>query len=410
MSEIAQQLSAWAHDLVPTDDDLALAERSLRDTVAVALAAEYEPVLSSARCLGEAGLWATAAHVLDFDDLHLQSTSHLSAVIAPVVASCGGDALAYLAGCGVMARLGNALGWDHYALGWHTTCTAGTLAAAVAAAISFGLDRTATAYALALSVSAAGGVQRAFGTDAKSLQVGLAADAGVRAALLAALGARADLLALEQWLQLVTPSARAVDIDGPTVPGGLAVKLYPCCYAMQRPIAAIREQLADLNENEVEHIVVTTPATTIQPLIHHRPTNGLQAKFSLEYAIATAFLDRFPDRQAFTDDAIARPAARRLVESVEVQVTQGEGNGLLAGELGLRVYGHDGSVRIASLSTPPGAPGRPLSVEDLDRKIQGCGDEIAVSLREITWPMAASLLRDRLGRGINADTRALRLW
>ena len=94
---------------------------------------------------------------------------------------------------------------------------------------------------MALAVPAAGGVQRAFGTDAKSLQVGFAVDAGIRAAQLAAAGAQADPAAVDAWLGLVGGDPAAVDPSGPVIPNGLAVKLYPCCYALQRPISALSE-------------------------------------------------------------------------------------------------------------------------------------------------------------------------
>ena len=148
--------------------------------------------------LSETGRLAALAHVLDYDDLHVPSTTHISAVCVPVALSCGGDARAYLAGAGVMARLGSALGWRHYEAGWHATCTAGAFGAAVTAAVARGLDAERVGVAMALAVPAAGGVQRAFGTSAKSLQVGFAAEAGVRAAALAQAGASADVLALER--------------------------------------------------------------------------------------------------------------------------------------------------------------------------------------------------------------------
>src|SRR5262249_56955914 len=90
--------------------------------------------------------------------------------------------------------------------------------------------------ALALAIAGAGGVQRAFGTDAKSLQAGFAVDAGLRAAALAAAGAQADWSALDAWMSLVGGDPGAVDLAGPAVPGGLAIKIYPCCYALPRPL------------------------------------------------------------------------------------------------------------------------------------------------------------------------------
>src|SRR5499425_2030129 len=211
MTSVALALARWAHDLQPAPEDLALADRSLLDTVAVALAARDSPVTRVAASLPDAARWAVAGHVLDFDDLHMPSTTHVSVVCVPTALATDGGTRAYLAAAGVMARLGAALGWRHYSAGWHATCTAGAPAAAAGAAVALGLPAEQIAMAMALAVPAAGGVQRAFGTDAKSLQVGFAAEAGIRAARLAAAGARADPAALDAWLRLVGGDPDAVD-------------------------------------------------------------------------------------------------------------------------------------------------------------------------------------------------------
>src|SRR5258708_3687675 len=77
----------------------------------------------------------------------------------PALMTVGGDR-AYLAGAGVMARLGTALGGPHASAGWHATCSAGAAAAATGAAVAMGLKRDQIATAIALAVPAAGGVQR----------------------------------------------------------------------------------------------------------------------------------------------------------------------------------------------------------------------------------------------------------
>ncbi len=59
------------------------------------------------------------------------------------------------------------------------TCTAGAPAAAAGASVALGLSADQIAIAIALAIPAAGGLQRAFGTDAKSLQVGFAVEAGL---------------------------------------------------------------------------------------------------------------------------------------------------------------------------------------------------------------------------------------
>ena len=76
MTPVAVALAEWTHDLQPTADDFALADRSLLDTVAVMLAARDHPVAGLAASLPVAARWAIAGHVLDYDDLHMPSTSH----------------------------------------------------------------------------------------------------------------------------------------------------------------------------------------------------------------------------------------------------------------------------------------------------------------------------------------------
>ena len=392
----AEQLARWAVSLEPTDADLALAQRSLLDTMAVAWAARRHPLCRVFGRLSETGRLAALAHVLDYDDLHLPSTTHVSAVCVPVALTCGGDARAYLAGAGVMARLGSALGWRHYQAGWHATCTAGAFGAAVTASIARGLDAPATAVAIALAVPAAGGVQRGFGTSAKSLQVGFAAEAGVRAAALAAAGASADVGALEEWMGLVGGEASELDRapGTPAVPGGLAIKLYPCCYALQRPIAGVAALGSRPAPDRVRSIRVTTPASSLAPLIHHRPRTGLEGKFSLEYGIAAALLDEHPGLGSFTDEAVGRPEAMRLGGLVETVGTDG-GEHLLAGAFELELALEDGERLRARLELPPGAPGRPPSDDELREKLELCGGGEADRIAALSWENAAGYAHER---------------
>lgn len=395
----ARSLAEWAHDHAGDADDLALAERSLTDTLAVTLAARDHPIGAIAAGLPTGARWATLGHVLDFDDLHLESTTHISVVIVPAVLATGGDARAYLAGAGVMARLGIALGWRHYSAGWHATCTAGAPAAAVAAGVALGLDPERLATAMTLAVPAAGGVQAAFGSHAKSLQVGFAVDAGIRAARLAQAGATADPRALDDWLALLGGDPAAVDTAGPAVPGGLAIKLFPCCYAMQRPIAALRETASTLPADPatITRIRVTTPEAALQPLIHHRPSTGLQGKFSLQYAIATALLDSYPGFEAFSDTAVTRAEAHRLVSVVDVSPSPG-GGGLLDGEVSIEVEASDGTAVRTTLAQPPGSPLRPPTDAELVGKLAACGPDVPALVSGLSWAGAARLLHTTFDR------------
>jgi len=399
----AHALASWAAALEPTDEDLVLARRALVDTVAVAVAAREHELLAIAGTLTAAGRLAVAAHVLDYDDLHLPSTTHISAVCVPAALAAGGGARAYLAGAGIMARLGTQLGWSHYDAGWHTTCTAGAPAAAVAAGVAIELDPDRLATAIALAVPAAGGAHRAFGTHAKPLQVGFAVEGGLRAATLAAAGATADPTALDEWLTLVGASEPEPVLEGPAVPGGLAVKLSPCCYALQRPIDAVGEALGNepVAPEEIERVLVTVPSGTLRPLIHHRPQTGLQGKFSLEYAVAASVLDGRPGFASFTDAAVARSAARELLERVEIRGAPG-GEGVVSGRVGIELRLRSGVARRAEVDLPAGAPGRPPTSFELDAKVADCAGARAGGVAALTWDGAGAAVPQLMSAAVRS--------
>ena len=89
-------------------------------------------------------------HVLDFDDTNQIFVGHASVVIVPAIValaerlgSTGKDMItAYMVGTEVQWRLGDALvnSGNHYAKGWHSTCTIGSFGAAAAAGKLLRLD------------------------------------------------------------------------------------------------------------------------------------------------------------------------------------------------------------------------------------------------------------------------------
>jgi 2-methylcitrate dehydratase PrpD len=393
------ELADWAVQLEPGPADEELAHRSLIDTIAVTLAAAEDPIAAQTAGLPPALRWSAIGHALDFDDVHLPSTSHISVVCATATLAAGGGAREYLAGAGVMARLGAALGWRHYAAGWHTTCTAGAPAAAVTAGLALGLDAEGLSRAMALAVPAAGGNQRAFGTTGKALQVGFATDAGVRAARLAAAGASADPSTLEHWFALLS-GEKEITLDGPPIPDGLAIKLHPCCYAMQRPISATRALThPNRDTTEVARIIVETPEAAALPLIHHKPRTGLQAKFSLEYAIAATLLDEFPDPASFTDTAATRRAVTPLIDRIETR-TYPDGTDILAGDVRITIESTDGSSTDTMLKLPRGHPHQPPTEAELTAKVTGCvGETRSAELTQLDWDTAARLFHETLPSG-----------
>jgi 2-methylcitrate dehydratase PrpD len=105
--------------------------------------------------------------------------------------------LAYQVGVEVECKVAEAIMPRHYQTGFHSTATCGSIGAAAAAAKLLGLDREATRRALAIGATQAGGLRENFGTMTKPFHAGRAAENGLVAAEIAALGFTASPNALE---------------------------------------------------------------------------------------------------------------------------------------------------------------------------------------------------------------------
>jgi 2-methylcitrate dehydratase PrpD len=113
-------------------------------------------------------------------------------------------------------------------------------------------------------------------------------------------------------------------------------------------------------------------------VIHSRPRTGLEAKFSLEYCLATALLDGPPGIDQFTDPAVNREAAQRLLRQVELRIDPNWSVDRSDGRFRGRVTAHltDGRTLSAEREFPPGSPQRPLSRAELQQKFVGCATPV----------------------------------
>ena len=137
---------------------------------------------------------AAASHVVEQDDVHNGSVFHPAAVVFPAalavaqaIGASGREFLAAsVAGYEVGIRVGEFLGRSHYRV-FHTTATAGTLAAAAAAGRLLGLDAAAMLHALGSAGTQAAGLWEFLrdAADSKQLHCAHAASAGLASAWLA---------------------------------------------------------------------------------------------------------------------------------------------------------------------------------------------------------------------------------
>lgn len=335
-----------------------------------------------------------AAHALDFDDVSDTIYGHPSAVLFPAMLAVADDrrleldrvldsyVVGYEVAC-VVARLIPVR--PHYSAGWHASSTVGVIGAAAGLAHLLELDQARTRHLIALASTTASGSRQNFGSMTKPFHVGHAARDAVVAAQLVEHGFTADGSALEGPLGYFALMGAGGEPDTTSTLGrvhdllevGLNVKQYPCCYNTHRTADAVRRLHGVVDPADVERIVVSVEPRGLDPLVHHRPTDGIQGKFSLEYVAAAALVEGQVDLLTFTDEHVLRPQLQDLLTLVEGREVAEPPRGSAEWDYAfsvVEIHLRDGSVVWERTDTPLGHRNNPIDRAALDAKFLACFD------------------------------------
>jgi 2-methylcitrate dehydratase PrpD len=242
--------------------------------------------------------------------------------------------------------------------------------------------------AIGIAASTAAGLRQNFGTMTKPLHPGQAAMNGVTAAQLADLGWTADANILEAPYGFCHLYAGAYQgqLDGivqrlghpyELLATGVAIKQYPCCAFTHRALDGVLAlvQQHQLSASDVVAVECRVGRPTIEVLIHARPQTGLEGKFSMQYCLAAALLDKRVGLLSFSDEKVRRPAAQQLLDRVTMQLhPEAEAKGAHSEELPVTVTVklRDGRTLSLSIQHPKGHPANPLSAIALQDKFEDC--------------------------------------
>lgn len=356
-----------------------------------------------------------AAHILDYDDVTLDG--HPSAVLVPAIIAQG-EALgasgaelltAYIAGYEIWVELLIREPVPLHQKGWHPSAIRGAVASAAACAKLRRLSPEKSQTALAVAASMAGGLVANFGSLTKCFQVGRAAQSGVLAARLADAGLTASPDALEHqsgFLAAYSPTG-AADLAKPfvvkdkvwhIVRQGLNVKRYPICYATHRAIdaALALTQKHDLRPADIDQIRVSTGEMQMLMLRNDRPKKAFEAKFSMQFAMASSIVARAVGLSQLTDEFVARPEVQGLFPKVTIETTKETMNGsAFAPSEAVEIKTAKGQV----LSSGPivhakGSMQQPLSRSELQEKFVDClGDLFGAKAKASSFDKLMNLER-----------------
>ena len=418
MARLTEQLGAFVaqltYDQIP-EDALPVIHTGFTDCVGVMLAGRNEPAVqllkqvlapsagTSTLVFGNATAAApeaafingTAAHALDFDDVGLRG--HPSTVLVPAilaeaeaVGASGKDMMvAYAAGYEVWAELAQRDPDHHHNKGWHPTGIFGAIGAAAACASLNKLNAEQCAMAIALGASQSAGIMANFGTMTKPFHAGRSAYSGVLAARLARAGFTSSLDAIEHtqgFLKAVSPAGR-VDTESDATVGKewrmttlkLSVKKYPLCFCTHRALDGMLDLVAHLpvGPEEIEGITVSTSLRNATMLRNSQPQTGLEAKFSMQFAMASAIIAKSAGLCELTDEFVQRDDVQSLISKTRVEIDPRDHPTMpgYAPYDQVTIQLKDGrTIQSREVEAVRGGPDSPLSRDQLWGKFRDCAN------------------------------------
>lgn len=390
-----------------------IAALRILDLVGVAVGASQNPLLKEIRntyiSLAEQGyrtsIWggdrsslltsvflnAMSGHILELDDVHIKSKTHIGTVVVPAawalteyLGKSGEDlVLAVVCGYETMSRIGAALGVSsHRNKGWHVTSTAGTFGAAAACAKLLGLSVDQTISALGMAGTQSFGLWAFLesGANSKTLHPARASVSGCEAAWLAKSGmigpnkildaddggllrAMSDEPSLEQVSKDLGKTWQIKYMDN---------KPYPCCRSTHCAIdaALTLQKNNNIPTDQIESIEVGTYLVGNKQCgvsdTSRNPQTPVHAKFSTPYTVACALMNGSVSLDDFTPAAISRTDVRTLLRKVSV-VTEDKYTKMYPDHWGCRVVIHDafGQTWETEILDASGSVNKPLTTEQI---------------------------------------------
>lgn len=378
----------------------ARARLHLLDWLACVAGALSSPVAAVQRSIPDTSALDRAVwlgNVLEMDDVHRAAILHPGPVIWPTVLGTGGDAMddaldAAVRGYEATISIGSMLDARHYAF-WHNTTTAGMFGAAAAAASRLGASESQLVAALGLAGSVTGGLwqMRHEPGLAKQWHLAHAMTTGTQAARQACHGVTGPRFILEgpQGLLAATcETPKPLALREQWRIEEVSFKPWGACRHAHPAIDAALE-LKSRGALQGD-IAVSTYRDALVFCDRPDPQSVIQAKFSLQHAVAIVMERGVPQLADFELDAIAALAEARKRVSVREDAAF---TAAYPAHFGARVTSETDEV---ALSDTRGDPERPLPRDGVVAKARALMAWGGVSPSMIDTAVSTVLETDRV--------------
>ena len=293
---------------------------------------------------------------------------------------------AYLIGVDVECKISEAMSPRHYQHGFHSTATCGTFASAAAASKirKYSFDKILRSIGIAASLSA--GLRENFGTMTKPLHAGRAAESGVIACDLSNYGWSSTDKILESPRGFFQAHGGGYDIGA--IKGklgrpwtfskpGISIKPHPCGSLTHPGMTKMLELIKRYNitPDQILKVDVGTNHNMQNALIHHRPKNEFQAKFSMEYSMAILLVERRAYIPEYQDKRINKSDVQKMLRKVNFYKNKtAEAAGYDKMTTIIDIYFKNGKKISGRGDFGKGSPAIPMSYDEVADKFLGCAE------------------------------------
>ena len=344
---------------------------------------------------------AASAHVVEQDDVHNGSVFHPAAVVFPpalavaqAIGASGEEFItASVAGYEAGIRIGEFLGRSHYKI-FHTTGTAGTVAAAVAVGRLLKLNTEQMLHAIGSAGTQAAGLWEFLrdAADSKQLHTAHAAASGLTSAYLAQdgfTGARRILEGLQGMAAGMSTDAdpsKIVDRLGQRwALAETSFKFHASCRHTHPAADALQHAIRThgLKATEISKVVTHVHQGAIDVLGPVTdPQTVHQSKFSMGTVLALIALRNSADLANF-DSGLKDKAVAEFRDRVVMELDEEVDSAYPARWIGkVTVTTTDGRVVTGRVDEPKGDPGNTLSRAEIEQKALRLGTYLGASTED----------------------------
>ena len=276
---------------------------------------------------------AQQAHIDDFDDNGLPG--HVSSVLCGAALSlieycrCSGKEIlrAYALAMEVEYRFADVLMDPLLKQGFCCSPVFGCIGAAVIASVMLKLNEQQICNAIAIVCSNTGGVTVNFGSSCKAYQIGLAAESGIEAALLAQKGfdGKADCIEGKGGYSQVycgkelTAEDLDFDSDGWLIEQrGVILKQFPSCLGSHGAVLGLLRFLEQENipAEEIVHIKAGVCWLANRALAYPDPKSITESRFSMNFALANVLAYRYFGLRSFEHGVLEDAAIQENMKKI----------------------------------------------------------------------------------------------